>query len=60
MTRVARIVPTFVVGFGDATIAAYVERTGLGYVYAADADDFAVFDRVTPFDIPTDPFDPGS
>jgi len=44
--------------FGDATIAAYMEREGIEYVYTFDPDDFAVFDWATPLEQPTDPFDP--
>ncbi len=40
--------------FGDATIAAYVEREGVEYLYSFD-DDFDALDRVTRLDTPDDP-----
>lgn len=42
--------------FGDATIAAYMERTGLEYLYAFD-DDFDVIEQITRLETPTNPFD---
>lgn len=44
--------------FGDATIVAYMERTGLEYVYTLDPDDFDVYDWSTPLTTPTNPFEP--
>lgn len=41
--------------FGDATIAAYMERTELEYLYSFD-DDFDVLDHVTRLQTPDDPF----
>lgn len=41
--------------FGDASIAAYMERTGIEYLYSFD-DDFDVLDRVTRLDTADDPF----
>jgi predicted nucleic acid-binding protein len=43
--------------FGDATIAAYMERTGIEYLYSFDGDDFGPFDWVTRLDTPANPFD---
>lgn len=45
--------------FGDCAIAAYMDRTDLEFVYTFDAEDFAVFEWVTPLDSPVDPFEPG-
>lgn len=42
--------------FGDATIASYMEREGIEYLYAFD-DDFDVIDAITRLETPTDPFD---
>lgn len=41
--------------FGDATIAAYMEREGIEYLYAFD-DDFDVIETITRFEVPTNPF----
>lgn len=41
--------------FGDATIAAYMERAGIEYLYAFD-DDFDVIEHITRLETPTDPF----
>lgn len=41
--------------FGDATIAAYMERTEIEYLYSFD-DDFDVLDHVTRLDTADDPF----
>lgn len=41
--------------FGDATIAAYVERVDIDYVYSFDGD-FDAVDWVTRLDTATDPF----
>lgn len=41
--------------FGDAAIAAYMERTDIGYLYSFD-DDFDVLDWVTRLDTPDDPY----
>lgn len=40
--------------FGDATIAAYLEREGIEYLYSFD-DDFDVLDDVTRLTTPSDP-----
>ena len=44
------------VAFGDATIAAYMERTGIEYLYAFDREDFGTFDWVTRLDTADNPF----
>lgn len=41
--------------FGDATIAAYMDRTGLEYLYSFD-DDFDRLDHITRLETPDDPF----
>lgn len=41
--------------FGDATIAAYTERTDIEYLYSFD-DDFDALDHITRLDTPDDPF----
>lgn len=41
--------------FGDATIAAYMDRTGLEYLYSFD-DDFDTLDHITRLSGPEDPF----
>jgi hypothetical protein len=41
--------------FGDATIAAYMQRTGLEYLYSFD-DDFDVIEGITRLDTPDNPF----
>lgn len=41
--------------FGGATIAAYMERTDLEYLYSFD-DDFDVLDHVTRLQTPDNPF----
>jgi predicted nucleic acid-binding protein len=41
--------------FGDATIAAYMQRTGIEYLYSFD-DDFDVLDGVTRLDTATNPY----
>lgn len=41
--------------FGDATIAAYMEREGIEYLYSFD-DDFDVIDWLTRLPTPADPF----
>lgn len=41
--------------FGDATIAAYLEREGIEYLYSFD-DDFDVLDGVTRLNTADDPF----
>lgn len=43
--------------FGDATIAAYMEREGIEYLYSFD-DDFDTLDWITRLDGAVDPFDP--
>lgn len=40
--------------FGDATVAAYMEREGLEYLYSLD-DDFDVIEGITRLDAPVDP-----
>lgn len=42
--------------FGDATIAAYMEREGIEYLYSFD-DDFDVIERITRLETPDNPFD---
>lgn len=42
--------------FGDATIAAYMERNGLEYLYSFD-DDFDALEGITRLATPDDPFD---
>ncbi|WP_121820783.1 type II toxin-antitoxin system VapC family toxin [Halostella salina] len=41
--------------FGDATIAAYMERTDVEYLYSFD-DDFDVVEGITRLETPDDPF----
>jgi predicted nucleic acid-binding protein len=41
--------------FGDATIAAYMQREGIEYLYAFD-DDFDALDDITRLETPDDPF----
>lgn len=41
--------------FGDATIGAYMQRTGLEYLYSFD-DGFDVLDHITRLDTPDTPF----
>ncbi|WP_269845484.1 PIN domain-containing protein [Halopenitus persicus] len=41
--------------FGDATIAAYMEREDLEYLYSFD-DDFDAIDRITRLETPNNPF----
>lgn len=41
--------------FGDATIAAYMERTDIGFLYSFD-DDFDALEHITRLDTPDDPF----
>lgn len=41
--------------FGDATIAAYMEREGVEYLYSFD-DDFDVLDDLTRLSTPDNPF----
>jgi predicted nucleic acid-binding protein len=41
--------------FGDATIAAYMEREQLEYLYSFD-DDFDAIDRITRLETPNNPF----
>lgn len=41
--------------FGDATIAAYMEREGIEYLYTFD-DDFDVIEGITRLETPDDPF----
>lgn len=41
--------------FGDATIAAYMHRTGLEYLYSFD-DDFDRLEHITRLETPDDPF----
>ncbi|QSG08045.1 PIN domain containing protein [Halapricum desulfuricans] len=43
------------VSFGDATIAAYMERKGIEYLYSFD-DDFDTIDGITRLETPDDPF----
>jgi len=42
--------------FGDATIAAYMEREGIEYLYSFD-DDFDALDGITRLEMATNPFD---
>lgn len=42
--------------FGDATIAAYMQRAGIEYVYSFD-DDFDGIESITRLDTPDNPFD---
>jgi predicted nucleic acid-binding protein len=42
--------------FGDATIAAYMEREGIEYLYSFD-DDFDALDSITRLETATHPFD---
>ena len=41
--------------FGDATIAAYMEREGIEYLYSFD-DDFDTLDRITRLETADNPF----
>jgi predicted nucleic acid-binding protein len=41
--------------FGDATIAAYMQREGIEYLYAFD-DDFDALDDITRLETPDNPF----
>ena len=41
--------------FGDATIAAYMQRTGIEYLYSFD-DDFDGIEGITRLDTPDNPF----
>ncbi|MFB6165273.1 MAG: type II toxin-antitoxin system VapC family toxin [Haloarculaceae archaeon] len=41
--------------FGDATIAAYMEREGIEYLYSFD-DDFDAVDGITRLETPDNPF----
>lgn len=42
--------------FGDATIAAYMQREGIEYLYSRD-DDFDALEAITRLDTPDDPFE---
>ncbi len=42
--------------FGDATIAAYMQREGIDYLYSFD-DDFDALDGIKRLDTPDNPFD---
>jgi predicted nucleic acid-binding protein len=42
--------------FGDATIAAYMERAGIEHLYSFD-DDFDVIENITRLDTPHNPFE---
>lgn len=42
--------------FGDATIAAYMQREGIEYLYSFD-NDFDAIEGITRLDSATDPFD---
>lgn len=42
--------------FGDATIAAYVERNGIDYLYSFD-DDFDAVSDLARLDVPENPFE---
>ncbi|WP_276258078.1 type II toxin-antitoxin system VapC family toxin [Haloglomus litoreum] len=42
--------------FGDATIAAYMDRTGIEYLYTFDREDFGPFDWVTGLETADNPF----
>lgn len=42
--------------FGDATIAAYMERENIKYLYSFD-DGFDVFEEITRLETPSNPFD---
>jgi predicted nucleic acid-binding protein len=55
-TRAVDLFRTHDVAFGDATIAAYMERTGIEYLYAFDREDFGTFDWVTRLDTADNPF----
>jgi hypothetical protein len=54
-TRAVELFRTHDVAFGNATIAAYMDRTGLEYLYSFD-DDFDRFDWVTRLDTADNPF----
>jgi len=41
--------------FGDATIAAYMQREGIEYLYSFD-DDFDVLEEITRLETPDNPF----
>lgn len=41
--------------FGDATLAAYMEREGIEYLYSFD-DDFDVIEGITRLETPSNPF----
>jgi hypothetical protein len=41
--------------FGDATIAAYMQREGIDYLYSFD-DDFDVIETITRLETPDNPF----
>jgi len=54
--RAVDLFETYQPAFGDATIAAYMERTGTQCLYSFDRDDFGPFDWVTRLDTADDPF----
>ena len=56
LTRAVDISTTYdKLSFGDATIAAFMERTELEYLYSFD-DDFDVLDHVTRLETAVNPF----
>ncbi len=55
-TRAVELFRSRDVAFGDATLAAYMERTGLEYLYAFDRHDFDTFDWITRLDTADNPF----
>jgi predicted nucleic acid-binding protein len=54
--RAVELFRKYDVAFGDATIAAYMDRTGIEYLYTFDSEDFDRFDWVTRLDTAHDPF----
>ena len=54
-TRAVDLFRTHDVAFGDATIAAYMERESIEYLYAFE-DDFDRFDWITRLDTADNPF----
>lgn len=55
-TRAVELFETYEgLAFGDATIAAYMEREGIEYLYSFDGD-FDVIEEITRLDTPANPF----
>ncbi|MDZ7745121.1 MAG: PIN domain-containing protein [Halobacteriales archaeon] len=55
-TRATDLFTAYDVAFGDATIASYMEREGIEYLYTFDERDFGPFDWVTQLDTADNPF----